>query len=185
MKKLKWNTFAGGIGAAENKYAYQAITGALNGREMYLIDPISNQGRHAGYVVRYFGSGGYHTLSRNAALYNAKRIAQDHYAGIKTNPKKRAHKNPEIHIDINSHNAKHAKAVKTNPAKKRGRRKNPVSREVKRMRRKHTTYQVQRRDGDRWTKLADFPKTEEGKALAIQYAKAYHNAKRCPVRVIE
>lgn len=61
--------------------------------------------------------------------------------------------------------------------------KNP---EPAKLRRKHTSYQVQRsNDGKRWIKLADFPHNAEGKALAIQYAKAYHAQKRAMVRVIE
>lgn len=77
---------------------------------------------------------------------------------------KRARKNPDsVHfdIDVNSHNAKGAKArTRVNPA----RRKSPK-----------TWIFVQKAYGkDDWSYLGYFDDTPDGSARAIEYAKAYH-----------
>lgn len=77
---LKWHTFAGGTGAAPGKYSYQAITGRMNGREMYLIDPHSYaNGKHAHYNLKYFGPRGYESLGGYSTPNGAKAHALAHW----------------------------------------------------------------------------------------------------------
>lgn len=87
--KLDWHTFAGDEYKGRTRYSFQAITGGLNGREMYLIDPRVSPygGSGSGYTLRYFGAGGYHGLGSFRAPAAAKKAAQNHFDNIK-------HKNP-------------------------------------------------------------------------------------------
>lgn len=88
---LSWNMFAGGTSAARDKHSYQAITGGLNGREMYLVDPVSfENGRHSHYSVKYFGVRGYETLGKVRSPSAGKKLAADHYnKQVKINPSAR------------------------------------------------------------------------------------------------
>lgn len=99
--KLNWHTFAGGTAAAPDKYSYQAITGELNGREQYLINPVSSsRGRHLHYVLRYFGPRGYETLGKGARVPSLKRQAQEHHD---MNAKAAPLKNPITGVAIETH----------------------------------------------------------------------------------
>lgn len=82
--KLVWHTFDGGTAAERGKKSYQAITGELDGRQQYQIDPVSTaRGRHSHYILRSFGFPphfGYSTLGKFSAPQAAKSAAAEHYA---------------------------------------------------------------------------------------------------------
>lgn len=95
----------------------------------------------------------------------AKR-AKEYY---KENPKRRAKRNPEIHVDINSHNQREAEGYMKNPgAKKQVFKTNPSKNYVH-----HYCVQCKPQSRKQWRDLASFPYTPEGKKHAIQYARAY------------
>lgn len=102
-RKLKWQTFAGGTGAAPGKNSYAAYTGRMNNREMFTIDPISrSDGRHAYYIVRYFGRRAWEELGARQSPNGAKFLANLHWQNVqredldnptmqvKTNPTQRS-----------------------------------------------------------------------------------------------
>lgn len=83
----KWNTFAGGTGAAEGKHSYSYVTG-IKGE--YHISPFTRKyGRHAGYILRYAATGGqprgshgglWHDLGTFRSPAAAAKAARLHYA---------------------------------------------------------------------------------------------------------
>jgi len=74
-------------------------------------------------------------------------------------------KNPDIHVDINSHNARASRNVKTNPSR--------IKYDKKRRKPGKFFYCVMHKTGKggNWGSLAFFPDTEKGKTFAIDYAK--------------
>jgi len=83
--KNAWHTFAGGSGAASDKYSYQAMTTIGE----YNINPVSSQGnyeKHIGYSVQFANTEGklpgglWHNLKPTGLvdLPQAKRICQQH-----------------------------------------------------------------------------------------------------------
>ena len=82
---LQWTMFAGGIGAADDKYSYQAKTDHGD----YMIDPIShknNCNKHVGYRVCFvntygkIGHGLYQQLAKRLVnLRDARRLCMEHF----------------------------------------------------------------------------------------------------------
>lgn len=83
----KWNTYAGGTGAAEGKHSYD-----LHVPEgQYTISPYTRSGgRHAGYLLKFAATGGrprgshgglWHDLGSHASPQKAASAAAKHYAG--------------------------------------------------------------------------------------------------------
>jgi hypothetical protein len=83
----KWNTYAGGTGAAEGKHSYD-----LHVPEgQYTISPYTRSGgRHAGYLLKFAATGGrprgshgglWHDLGSHPSPQKAASAAAKHYAG--------------------------------------------------------------------------------------------------------
>jgi hypothetical protein len=161
--RLTWHEFAGGTGAAEGKNSYQAITGGLNGREQYLIDPISwPNGRHRYYKLQYFGAGGYRTLGTNARVAALKKMAAEHLLGVvltATNPRRRR-RNPATHVRKGVALGHYGRLHSARLARKRGVHQNGP-------------YKVQVHRHKKWITLAEFPfhasAVDYGRALKTRY----------------
>jgi hypothetical protein len=165
--RLTWHEFAGGTAAAEGKNSYQAITGGLNGREQYLIDPISwPNGRHRYYKLQYFGVGGYRTLGTNARVATLKKMAAEHFLGVvltATNPRRRR-RNPATRIKRSrTMTAQGAKAI--TQLKRHQRRSHGID--------KSAPFHTQVKRGERWVTLGRFSfkasATDYGRALKHRY----------------
>lgn len=177
--RLDWHTFAGGTAAAEGKNSYQAITGGLNGREQYLIDPISwPNGRHRYYKLQYFGAGGYKTLATNARVATLKKAAAEHLLDVvltATNPRRR---NPTTRI----RSGIHFKTIKASKALRRSLATQQLQGERHHRRGVVTKpgrsaygepYKVQVRRDKKWITLGSFPfhaqAQDYGRALKTRY----------------
>ena len=83
----KWNTYAGGTGAAEGKHSYDLYVP----EGQYTISPYTRRGgRHAGYLLKFAATGGkprgshgglWHDLGSHASPQKAASAAAKHYAG--------------------------------------------------------------------------------------------------------
>ncbi len=76
----QWNMFAGGTGAAEGKHSYQYNSDY----GQYNINPISRNGRHAGYSLKFANTSGkvsgglWHDLGMYSSPQDAARAAKEH-----------------------------------------------------------------------------------------------------------
>ena len=86
---MKWETYAGGVFAAEGKHSYVARTS----KGAYLVSPVSskhNVNRHIGYVVDFvnttggFGRGLYQQLGSLCTLREARQRCKTHHLSLGT-----------------------------------------------------------------------------------------------------
>lgn len=82
----KWNTFAGGTGAAEGKHSYSYKAGIKG--EYHIWPYTTRHGRHAGYALKYAATGGqprgshgglWHELGTYSSSASAAKAAREHY----------------------------------------------------------------------------------------------------------